>query len=58
MMLGAFGVCASGVGLMCVLWFFYMGFLLKKIVKEQQETNRLLRSSGTQAPPAVPGKAA
>ncbi len=58
MMLGAFGVCASGVGLMCVLWFFYMGFLLKKIIKEQQETNRLLRNAGTQTPAAAPNKAA
>jgi hypothetical protein len=58
MMLGAFGVCASGVGLMCVIWFFYMGFMIKRVIKELQETNRLLRSSGAQAPGAVAGKAA
>lgn len=45
-MLNAFGVCAGGVGLVLVIWFFNIGFIAKKILKEQQETNRLLRQAG------------
>ncbi|MGO8787851.1 MAG: hypothetical protein ACLQVL_10805 [Terriglobia bacterium] len=45
-MLNAFGVCAGGVGLVLVIWFFHIGFIAKKILKEQQETNRLLRQAG------------
>ena len=51
-MLSAFGVFGGAVGLAVVLWFFYMGFLLKRVVKEQQETNRLLRNQCS-APPFV-----
>jgi hypothetical protein len=45
-MLGAFGVFGSAVGTVVVLWFFIVGFWVKKLVKEQQETNRLLRVLG------------
>jgi hypothetical protein len=42
-MLAAFGAYAAFVGLVLVLWFIHVGFLVKKVLKEQQETNRLLR---------------
>ena len=44
-MMNAFGQYGAMIGLVLVIWFFYMGFLLKKMIKEQEETNRLLRSS-------------
>ena len=46
-MLTAYGPYSVIFELVLVVWFFYLGFLLKKVIKEQQETNRLLRSSGT-----------
>ncbi len=56
-MMNAFGPYGAMVGLVLVIWFFYMGFLLKKIIKEQQETNRLLRgSSGAGSIPATSQK--
>ena len=45
-MLTAFGPYRVFLELVLVVWFFYLGFLLKKVIKEQQETNRLLRTSG------------
>ena len=42
-MLEAFGAYAAVVGLVLVMWFIHVGFLVKKILKEQQETNRILR---------------
>ena len=45
-MMNAFEPYGAMIGLVLVIWFFYMGFLLKKIIKEQEETNRLLRASG------------
>jgi hypothetical protein len=38
---GGYGIMFGGV---LVVWFFYMGFLLKRVVREQQETNRLLKT--------------
>ena len=45
-MLSAYGPYGVVFALVLVVWFFYLGFLLKKVIKEQQETNRLLRSGG------------
>jgi hypothetical protein len=45
-MLNAFGPYGAIIGLVLVIWFFYIGFLLKKVIREQQETNRLLRNAG------------
>lgn len=45
-MLSAFGVCSSAVGALMCMWFIHVGFLVKKTVKEQQETNRILRQMG------------
>ena len=42
-MLIGFGVYAGAVGLVLTLWLFHVGFLVKKILKEQRETNRLLQ---------------
>jgi len=42
-MLQIFGFYSSIIGLVMVLWFIHVGFLVKKVLKEQQETNRLLR---------------
>jgi hypothetical protein len=41
-MLSGFGIYGTAVQVVVVLWFFYLGFLVKKVIKEQQETNRLL----------------
>jgi hypothetical protein len=41
-MLNGFGIYGTAVQVVMVLWFFYLGFLVKKVIKEQQETNRLL----------------
>ena len=45
-MLNGYGPYSVIFQLVLVVWFFYLGFLLKKVIKEQQETNRLLRTSG------------
>ena len=49
-MLNAFGFAAGGVGLVMVIWFIHVGFVVKKVLKEQQETNRLLRHLGNAIP--------
>ena len=49
-MLNAFGICEGAVGLLMVVWFFYIGFVIKKMVREQQETNRILRLLGSAGP--------
>jgi hypothetical protein len=41
-MLQAWGVYGALVGFVLVVWFIHVGFLVKKVLKEQQETNRLL----------------
>jgi len=46
-MLNAYGPYGVIFALVLVIWFFYLGFLLKKVIKEQQETNRLLRNAGS-----------
>ena len=45
-MLTAYGPYSVIFELVLVVWFFYLGFLVKRVIKEQQETNRLLRTSG------------
>ena len=42
-MLIGFGVYAGAVGLVLTMWLFHVGFLVKKILNEQRETNRLLQ---------------
>jgi uncharacterized membrane protein len=42
-MLQAFGVFGGVVGCVVIFEFFHVGFLIKKIHMEQQETNRILR---------------
>jgi hypothetical protein len=42
-MLNGFGIFAGAVGLVLSMWFVHVGFLVKKVLKEHQETNRLLR---------------
>ena len=42
-MLIGFGVYAGAVGLVLTMWLFHVGFLVKTILKEQRETNRLLQ---------------
>lgn len=48
--LSGFGIFGGAVGAVLVVWFIHVGFLVKKILKEQQETNRLLRHLGNAAP--------
>ncbi len=52
-MLAQYGPYGVVFALVLVVWFFYLGFLLKRMIREQQETNRLLRggSSGASAAP-------
>ena len=45
-MLSGYGPYSIIFQLVLVIWFFYLGFLVKKVVKGQEETNRLLRNSG------------
>jgi len=42
-MLQAFGIYGALVGFVLVVWFIHVGFLVKKILREQKETNRLLQ---------------
>jgi len=46
-MLSGFGIFADAVGVVMALWFIHVGFLIKKLLKEQQETNRILRQMGS-----------
>jgi hypothetical protein len=46
-MVSGFGMFSGAIGFMMCIWFIHMGFLIKKSLKEQQETNRLLREMGT-----------
>jgi hypothetical protein len=41
-MLSGFGIFAGSVGVILSMWFIHVGFIIKKLLKEQQETNRLL----------------
>ncbi len=41
-MLTGFGIFGGAVGVILAMWFIHIGFLIKKLLKEQQETNRLL----------------
>jgi hypothetical protein len=45
-MLNIFGQYGGIIGLVVIIWVFYVGFLVKKLVKVQEETNRLLRNLG------------
>ena len=42
-MLQAWGIYSALVGFAMVVWFIHVGFLVKKVLKEQRETNRLLQ---------------
>jgi len=42
-MLQIFGIYGACVGFVLVAWFFHVGFIVKKVLKEQQETNKLLQ---------------
>jgi hypothetical protein len=57
-MFSGFGIYGTAVEVAAVLWFFYLGFLVKKIVREQQETNRLLSNLGSAGPFKATDKAA
>jgi predicted anti-sigma-YlaC factor YlaD len=46
-MLTGFGIFEGAVGVVMSLWFIHVGFLVKKLLKEQQETNRILRQLGS-----------
>jgi hypothetical protein len=45
-MLSGFGIFGGFIGVVLCVWFFHVGFLVKKVLKEQQETNRALRQIG------------
>jgi hypothetical protein len=46
-MLSGFGMFGGFIGVVMCVWFIHVGFLIKKALKEQQETNRILRQMGT-----------
>jgi hypothetical protein len=55
-MLSAFGVFGGAVGVVMCMWFIHVGFMVKKLLKEQQETNRVLcqmRPAGSGPEPAA-----
>jgi hypothetical protein len=41
-----FGIFGGAVSIVMCMWFIHVGFLVKKLLKEQVETNRLLRQMG------------
>ena len=47
-MLSGFGIFNGAVEVVICVWFIHVGFLVKKLVREQRETNRLLRQQGAQ----------
>lgn len=49
-MLSGFGIFGGAVGVVMSIWFVHVGFLVKKMLKEVQETNRLLRQMGNAGP--------
>ncbi len=57
-MLSGFGIYGTAVQVVVVLWIFYVGFLVKKVVKEQQETNRLLANLANASAAKATDKAA
>ena len=42
-MVNGFGMFAGAVGVVMALWFIHIGFVLKDILKQQKETNRILQ---------------
>ena len=42
-MLTGFGMFAGAVGVVMALWIIHMGFVLRDILKQQKETNRILQ---------------
>ena len=45
-MTGGFGIFGGAVEAVMCIWFIHVGFLVKKLLKEQVETNRILREMG------------
>jgi len=54
-MLSGFGIFGGAVGVVMCLWFIHVGFLVKKVLKEQQETNRILRQLNASGSVAAAG---
>ena len=46
-MLSGFGIFGGFVGVVMCVWFIHVGFLVKQVLKEQQETNYILRQMDT-----------
>jgi hypothetical protein len=58
-MLTGFGIFAGAVGVILSMWIIHVGFIVKRILKEQQETNRLLAQlNGTGSAVGVSSKSA
>ncbi|MGO8818713.1 MAG: hypothetical protein ACLQVG_29060 [Terriglobia bacterium] len=51
-MTSGFGIFGGAVGIVMCMWFIHVGFLVKKLLKEQVETNRILRQMGAASPSA------
>ena len=46
-MLSGFGIFGGFIGVVMCIWFIHVGFLAKQVLKEQQETNYILRQMST-----------
>jgi predicted anti-sigma-YlaC factor YlaD len=57
-MLNGFGIFAGAVGVVMALWFIHIGFVLKDILKQQKETNRILQQLAAGSSAASTTKAA
>jgi len=42
-MTSGFGIFSGAVEVVMCMWFIHVGFMVKKLLKEQIETNRILR---------------
>lgn len=49
-MTSGFGIFGGAVGVVMCAWFIHVGFLVKKLLREQVETNRILRSMSAAGP--------
>jgi hypothetical protein len=45
-MLSGFGIFEGAVGAVMCMWFIHVGFMVKSLLKEQKETNGVLRQIG------------
>ncbi|MGO8817832.1 MAG: hypothetical protein ACLQVG_24575 [Terriglobia bacterium] len=47
-MANGFGIFEGAVSVVMCMWFIHVGFMVKRLLKEQLETNRVLRQMGSE----------